>query len=88
MSQSRLFEHEVFLVDYLDNEERQAQKNLNCVCLLRPTSRNAELIAQEISNPKYQSYHLSKNITSLFTNLLYSIYKLGQTCSLGANCGS
>lgn len=60
MSQSRLFEHDVFLVDYLDNENRQEQKNLNCVCLLRPTSKNADLIAEEISSPKYQSYHLSK----------------------------
>lgn len=63
MPQSRLFEHDVFLVDYLDNEERQPQKNLTCVCLLRPTSRNAELIASEISNPKYMSYHLSTVIS-------------------------
>ena len=62
MSQSRLFEHDVFLVDYLDNEERQVQKNLTCVCLLRPTSKNVELLADEISNPKYFSYHLSKYI--------------------------
>ena len=78
MSQSRLFEHDVFLVDYLDNENRQEQKNLNCVCLLRPTSKNADFIAEEISSPKYQSYHLSKtnpakcaylnSITLVFTN--------------------
>lgn len=65
MSQSRLFEHDVFLVDYLDNEDRQEQKNLNCVCLLRPTSKNADLIAEEISNPKYQSYHLGKEVQLL-----------------------
>ena len=62
MSQSRLFEHDVFLVDYLDNEERQPQKNLTCVCLLRPTSRNIELIADEVTNPKYLSYSLSKEV--------------------------
>lgn len=59
MSQSRLFEHDVFLVDYLENKERQEQKNLNCVCLLRPTSRNVDLLAEEIVIPKYQSYRLS-----------------------------
>lgn len=58
MSQSKLFEHDVFLVDYLDNKARQEQKNLNCVCLLRPTSRNADLLAEEVSAPKYQFYHL------------------------------
>lgn len=62
MSQSKLFEHDVFLVDYLDNEERQSQKNLTCVCLLRPTSRNIELIADEVTNPKYLSYSLSKEV--------------------------
>lgn len=79
MSQSRLFEHDVFLVDYLDNESRQEQKNLNCVCLLRPTSRNAELIAEEISNPKYQSYHLGALgfDSRLVYNIIFSIYKLG-----------
>lgn len=69
MSQSRLFEHDVFLVDYLDNEDRQAQKNLNCVCLLRPTSRNVEMIADEICDPKYQSYYLGTIQIGLFHNL-------------------
>ncbi len=59
MSQSRLFEHDVFLVDYLENKERQEQNNLNCVCLMRPTSRNVDLLAEEIAIPKYQSYRLS-----------------------------
>lgn len=58
MSQSRLFELDVFLVDYLDNEHRQKQKNLVCVCLLRPTSENFEVLAAELSDPKYGSYHL------------------------------
>ena len=82
MSQSRLFEHDVFLVDYLDNEDRQEQKHLNCVCLLRPTSKNADLIAEEISSPKYQSYHLSKaqlrtfafNSSLVFTNAVRHVH--------------
>lgn len=75
MSQSRLFEHDVFLVDYLDNEDRQEQMNLNCVCLLRPTSRNIELMAEEIHKSKYQSYHLSTNffaVMDLVTILVFT----------------
>lgn len=88
MSQSRLFEHDVFLVDYLDNESRQVQKSLNCVCLLRPTSKNADLIASEIIQPKYQSYHLSKRKTFFKKSrvkLVFSIYKCSQTRSFGAD---
>lgn len=70
MSQSRLFEHDVFLVDYLDNKDRQNQNNMNCICLIRPTSRNIDALSEEISVPKYQSYHL------VFTNSVHMlIYK-------------
>lgn len=63
MSQSRLFEFDVFLVDYLTTagrEERERQKNLNCVVLVRPTTKNIEVIADELKDPKYCSYHLCK----------------------------
>ncbi len=58
MSQSKLFEFDVFLVDYLGGSARERQKNLNCVCLLRPNSKNIEALAEELNDPKYNSYHL------------------------------
>lgn len=73
MSQSKLFEHDVFLVDYLDNKERQPQKNLTCVCLVRPTSKNIDLLADEIrSNPNYLKYHLCTNIFFSYSFFYFS----------------
>ncbi len=63
MSQSKLFEFDVFLVDYLcsaEENEREKQKNLNCVVLVRPTTKIIEAIADELKDPKYASYHLCK----------------------------
>ena len=63
MSQSKLFEYDVFLVDYLSSDsgqQREKQKNLNCLVLVRPTVGNIEAIADELKDPKYSSYHLCK----------------------------
>ena len=81
MSQSKLFEFDVFLVDYLstatgneDANEREKQKNLNCLVLVRPTAQNIEAIADELKDPKYASYHLCKPLKGV-VQLLY-IYPL------------
>jgi vacuolar protein sorting-associated protein 45 len=69
MSQSKLFEFDVFLVDYLCNEsleaEREKHKNLNCLVLVRPTAKNIEAMADELKDPKYDSYHLCKFLSWL-----------------------
>jgi hypothetical protein len=72
MSQSRLFEQDVFLVDYLENEARQPQRSLSCVCLLRPTSKNFEAVAAEVAEPRYAQYHLCKDVFAWRLLLLLS----------------
>lgn len=77
MSQSKLFEFDVFLVDYLggNNGLRERQNNLNCVCLLRPNSKNIESLAEELTDPKYNSYHLcNRFIIAVNTYHFSSLY--------------
>lgn len=65
---SYLLEHDIFLMEKLDNVGREELKCLKCLVLVRPTSANLELLVEELRGPKYSQYHL------FFTNFLKNAY--------------
>jgi len=63
-SQSDILEHEVYLVERIDNEQSEKMRHLNAICFLRPTNQNFLLLSRELKKPKYNEYHL------FFTNVV------------------
>ena len=63
-TQSQILEHEVFLVERIESEQKEKMRHLNCVCLLRPTDKNFMLLSKELKDPKYNQYHV------FFTNVV------------------
>jgi hypothetical protein len=62
MTRTELYSHEVVLIEQLsvrvDKDKDPSLAAINCVCLLRPTQENAELLARELSSPTFQKYQL------------------------------
>ena len=58
ISQSTLLNHEVYLIDRLDNTAREKMRHLRCLCLIRPSSETIQLLIDELRDPKYGEYHL------------------------------
>ena len=65
-AQSEILQKEVYLFERIDSGGRETMKHLKCICFLRPTKENVELLAQELKMPKYGLYYICKNIM-LFT---------------------
>lgn len=64
-SQSEMMQKEVFLFERIDGgRSNERMKYLKCIVFVRPTSENIQLLAHELSNPKYGSYFL------YFSNLI------------------
>ncbi|CAH1768277.1 14279_t:CDS:10, partial [Entrophospora sp. SA101] len=51
MTQSSLLSHETYLVDRIDNRNRDKMRHLKCVCFLRPTSETIQLLVEELRDP-------------------------------------
>ncbi|KID99130.1 vacuolar protein sorting-associated protein 45, partial [Metarhizium majus ARSEF 297] len=58
VTQSSLLNHEVYLIDRLDNTGREKMRHLRCLCLLRPSSESIQLLIDELRDPKYGEYYL------------------------------
>ncbi|TQS33492.1 hypothetical protein Golomagni_06160, partial [Golovinomyces magnicellulatus] len=63
ISQSTLLNHEVYLIDRLDNAGREKMRHLRCLCLVRPSPETIQLLIDELREPKYGEYHI------YFTNI-------------------
>ncbi|KAJ2157670.1 vacuolar protein sorting-associated protein 45 [Coemansia sp. RSA 552] len=63
-TQSFLLAKEVFLVDRVENAQRDAMRHLTCVCFLRPTDGSIQALVDELRNPKYGDYYV------YFSNIL------------------
>jgi len=63
VTQSSLLNHEVYLIDRLDNAAREKMRHLRCLCLVRPSPGTIQLLIDELRDPKYGEYHL------YFTNI-------------------
>lgn len=59
-TQSDLLQQEVYLVDRIENGNREKMSHLKCVCYVRPTPDNLRFLTEELSRPKYGEYHLCK----------------------------
>jgi vacuolar protein sorting-associated protein 45 len=63
-TQSSLLSHEVYLIDRLDNPNREKMRHLRCLCLVRPSSDSIQHLIDELRDPKYGEYYL------YFTNIV------------------
>lgn len=63
ISQSTLLNHEVYLIDRLDNASREKMRHLRCLCLVRPSPETIQLLIDELRDPKYGEYQI------YFTNI-------------------
>ncbi|KAK6521567.1 vacuolar protein sorting-associated protein 45 [Arthrobotrys conoides] len=57
-SQSTLLQHEVFLIDRLENVNREKMRHLKCLCFVRPSADSIQLLVEELRDPKYSEYML------------------------------
>lgn len=58
VTQSSLLNHEVYLIDRLDNPKREKMRHLRCLCFVRPHPDSIGLLIDELREPKYGEYHL------------------------------
>ena len=58
ITQSSLLNHEVYLIDRLDNPSREKMRHLKCLCFVRPHPDSIGLLIDELRDPKYGEYHL------------------------------
>ncbi|KAK7967223.1 glucose-inhibited division protein A subfamily [Apiospora aurea] len=58
ITQSSLLNHEVYLIDRLDNATREKMRHLKCICFVRPSSDSIQFLIDELREPKYGEYHL------------------------------
>ena len=64
VTQSSLLNHEIYLIDRLDNTGREKMRHLRCICLIRPSPETIQLLIDELRDPKYGEYYL------YFTNVV------------------
>ncbi|CAL9736902.1 vacuolar protein sorting-associated protein 45 [Monosporozyma servazzii] len=57
-TQSDLLEHEIYLVDTIENADRDIMRHLKCLVYVKPTDESIECLVRELANPKYGEYHL------------------------------
>lgn len=58
VTQSSLLNHEVYLIDRVDNANREKMRHLRCLCFVRPHPDSIGLLIDELRDPKYGEYHL------------------------------
>ncbi|KAL2217186.1 vacuolar protein sorting-associated protein 45 [Thermoascus aurantiacus ATCC 26904] len=58
ITQSALLNHEVYLIDRLENQSREKMRHLRCLCFVRPTPESIQFLIDELREPKYGEYHL------------------------------
>ncbi|KAH6661260.1 glucose inhibited division protein A-domain-containing protein [Truncatella angustata] len=58
ITQSSLLNHEVYLIDRLDNQNREKMRHLRCLCFVRPSPDSIQFLIDELRDPKYGEYYL------------------------------
>ncbi|KAI0476999.1 Sec1-like protein [Xylaria cf. heliscus] len=58
VTQSALLNHEVYLTDRLDNQNREKMRHLRCLCFVRPSPDSIQFLIDELRDPKYSEYYL------------------------------
>ncbi|RUS23094.1 Sec1-like protein [Endogone sp. FLAS-F59071] len=57
-TQSWLLSKECYLIDRVDNRNRDKMRHLKCVCFLRPTQESIQWLVEELKEPCYGDYYL------------------------------
>ncbi|KAI8886728.1 Sec1-like protein [Backusella circina FSU 941] len=57
-TQSTLLTKECYLIDRIDNRNRDKMKHLKCICFLRPTRETLQYLIAELREPSYGDYYL------------------------------
>lgn len=68
MSQSELLQKEVFLVEKVDAQAKEAMGHLKAVTFLRPTVENIQHLKRHLNSPRFGEYHL------FFSNIIKKSY--------------
>ncbi|KAJ2706434.1 vacuolar protein sorting-associated protein 45 [Coemansia sp. IMI 203386] len=63
-TQSYLLSKETYLVDRIENSNRDVMRHLKCVCFLRPSESSIQALLDELRSPKYGDYYI------YFSNIL------------------
>ncbi|KAI8319191.1 Sec1-like protein [Martensiomyces pterosporus] len=63
-TQSYLLSKETYLVDKIENTERDKMRHLKCICFVRPTEASIQALVDELRAPKYGDYYI------YFSNIL------------------
>ncbi|KAI9810984.1 MAG: vacuolar protein sorting-associated protein 45 [Pycnora praestabilis] len=58
ITQSALLNHEVYLIDRLDNPAREKMRHLRCLCFVRPSPDSVQFLIDEFREPKYGEYNI------------------------------
>lgn len=58
ITQSALLNHEVYLIDRLENHNREKMRHLRCLCFVRPSAESIQYLIDELRDPKYGEYNL------------------------------
>ena len=73
-AQSEILQKEVYLFERIDSGGRETMKHLKCICFLRPTKENVDLLAQELRVPKYGLYYICKSTFETKNSFLNAVY--------------
>lgn len=57
-TQSALLNHEVYLTDRIDKDEREKMRHLRCLCFIRPSADSVQFLIDELREPKYGEYNI------------------------------
>ncbi|KAJ2311652.1 vacuolar protein sorting-associated protein 45, partial [Coemansia sp. RSA 2704] len=57
-TQSFLLSKEVYLVDRIENRQRDVMRHLKCVCFVRPTDASMQALVDELRSPRYGDYYI------------------------------
>lgn len=60
-TQSDLLKHEIYLVETIENNERDVMRHLKCLVYVKPSDRTIDYLVKELENPKYGVYHIFFN---------------------------
>ena len=58
ITQSALLNHEVYLIDRLENQDREKMRHLRCICFVRPSADSIQFLIDEFRDPKYGEYYI------------------------------
>lgn len=57
-TQTQILQHEVFLIDSIENSRTDKMAHLKAIYFVRPTHENMKMLQSEFSNPKYGEYYI------------------------------